>query len=180
MFNAWHSKGAWCLHLVCIWKDINFYSPACIVSGYMAKMTCHGLPYVLGRNCDLTKHLNGKTEIALCLALQFGVAWRLKGIRSESCCNWKGHLQRFPPSTVCYLLTADWLASIWHEARCKIEKQFYQRQNQTYLHNFTDRKQHKSCLTPMQSCLVWFPLENTFSLTLCNILPKNVYWSLIV
>lgn len=139
----------------------------------MAKMTCHGLPYVLGRNCDLTKHLNGKTEIALCLALQFGVAWRLKGIRSESCCNWKGHLQRFPPSTVCYLLTADWLASIWHEARCKIEKQFYQRQNQTYLHNFTDRKQHKSCLTPMQSCLVWFPLENTFSLTLCDILPKK-------
>lgn len=30
--NAWHFKGAWCLHLVCIWKDINFYSHACVAS----------------------------------------------------------------------------------------------------------------------------------------------------
>lgn len=60
------------VHLVDIWKDINFYSPACIVSEHIAKMACPGLPYVLQSTCDLTTHLNGKT--ALCWALQFAVA----------------------------------------------------------------------------------------------------------
>lgn len=153
VLNAWHFKGARCLHLVCIWKDINFYSPACIVSEYMAEMACHKLPYVLRRTCDLTKHLNRKTEIALCYSLQFGAAWGLKAMVSHTVTErviCRGFIQ--VPAAIYSPLTGKPLYGMRQDA--KLKKEFYQSKIRLYFPRISpDMRQNKSCLTPMQSRL---------------------------
>lgn len=124
-----HFKGAWCLHLVCIWKDISFYSHACIVSGRMGRMARRRLTYVLLEelwSCLTLKWKKKRNSRMLDITVWCGLVIES---HCESCCIFKGHRQGFPPCTNCHLLPSDWLA-----AEINKKKKNHPKAKQKYFH----------------------------------------------